>query len=84
LGGGAQFLLMDEPTEGVQPSIVELIARSLVEIARSVGIVLVEQNLDVVSHVGGEGYIMEKGAIAASGPVAELERSGLIDRHLGL
>jgi ABC-type branched-subunit amino acid transport system ATPase component len=84
LSGGAQFLLMDEPTEGIQPSLVELIARSLVDIGKSVGIVLVEQNLDVVSYVGGAGYIMEKGAMAASGSVEELERAGLIDRYLGL
>jgi urea transport system ATP-binding protein len=82
--GGAEFLLMDEPTEGVQPSIVESIAASLVEIGKSIGVLLVEQNLDVVSFVGGDNYIMEKGAIAAQGPFDDLERSGHIERYLGL
>jgi ABC-type branched-subunit amino acid transport system ATPase component len=82
--GGAEFLLMDEPTEGVQPSIVESIAASLVEIGKSIGVLLVEQNLDVVSFVGGDNYIMEKGAIAAQGPFEDLERSGHIERYLGL
>ena len=84
LASGARFLLMDEPTEGVQPSTVELIADSLSKIARQLGVLLVEQNLDVVAHVGGFGYIMEKGHVAAAGPVEELDANGDIDRYLGI
>jgi ABC-type branched-subunit amino acid transport system ATPase component len=82
--GGAEFLLMDEPTEGVQPSIVELIAESLARIATQFGVLLVEQNLDVIAHIGGFGYVMEKGHVAASGPVEELDRNGSLDRYLGI
>lgn len=82
--GGAEFLLMDEPTEGVQPNLVETIAEALVEIGRHVGILLVEQNLAVVMHMGGLAYIMEKGAVAAAGPVADLDRQGLIQRYLAV
>jgi ABC-type branched-subunit amino acid transport system ATPase component len=80
--GGAEFLLMDEPTEGVQPNLVETIAEAVKEISRHVGVLLVEQNLAVVMHLGGPAYIMEKGAVAAAGPVAELHRQGLIQRYL--
>jgi ABC-type branched-subunit amino acid transport system ATPase component len=84
LVGGAEFLLMDEPTEGVQPSMVELIAQALATIAERRGILLVEQNLDVISYLGGTGYVMEKGAIAASGSIEDLERSGRIDKYLSV
>jgi branched-chain amino acid transport system ATP-binding protein len=84
LAGGADFLLMDEPTEGVQPNVVEQIARALSEIGKLCGLLLVEQNLDVILYLGGTGYVMEKGAIAVSGTVEELERNGSIDRYLSV
>ena len=84
LVGGAEFLLMDEPTEGVQPNLVEVIAEALARIAKTRGILLVEQNLDVIQYLGGRGYIMEKGAIAADGSIDELERTGQIDHYLSV
>jgi ABC-type branched-subunit amino acid transport system ATPase component len=84
LAGGADFLLMDEPTEGVQPNVVEQIARALGEIGKLCGLLLVEQNLDVILYLGGTGYVMEKGAIAVSGTVEELERNGSINRYLSV
>jgi ABC-type branched-subunit amino acid transport system ATPase component len=44
----------------------------------------VEQNLDVIAYLGGTGYVMEKGAIAASGSIAELERDGHVEHYLSV
>ena len=69
------LLLLDEPTEGIQPSIVqeieELIAR--LRDRRDVGILLVEQFLDFALGVADYCYVMEKGAIVLEGPASDLD-----------
>ena len=63
-----KLLLLDEPTEGVQPSIVDEIEQILVRLNREHGIavLLAEQNLDFAASVTGRAYIMDKGRIAHS------------------
>lgn len=63
-----KFLLLDEPTEGVQPSIVDEIEQILARLNREHGIavLLAEQNLDFAASVTGRAYIMDKGRIAHS------------------
>ncbi|MFD0674831.1 urea ABC transporter ATP-binding subunit UrtE [Cohnella sp. GCM10027633] len=70
-----ELLLLDEPTEGIQPSIVEAI-QDVIRGIRDEGktaILLVEQSLDFVRSVGDRFYIMEKGTIVWHGGREELD-----------
>jgi len=80
------LILLDEPSEGIQPNIVQDIARIMVELNRATGvtIVLVEQNIDMIRAMAQRCYVMDKGRI-----VAELDRDALADgeamrRHLAV
>ena len=66
LAGGPRVLLLDEPSEGIQPSIVQEIGARIASIsrARGIGIVLVEQNIEFAAALARRVYVMEKGRIA--------------------
>ena len=72
-----QIMLLDEPTEGIQPSIVQEIDATLKRINREKGITLlvVEQKIDFAKQLAQKFFIMEKGAIAASGNTSDLTDS---------
>ena len=65
LVGNPALMLLDEPSEGIQPSIVQLICDVLRAIRRDLGttILFVEQNLDTILDVGERASVMEKGRI---------------------
>ena len=66
LAGGPKVLLLDEPSEGIQPSIVQEMEGKLASISRGRGlaIVLVEQNIEFAAALARRIYVMEKGRIA--------------------
>lgn len=78
-----RVLLLDEPTEGIQPNIIDLIGETLLKIKReaSIGILLVEQYVDFCLTVGDTFYIMDRGSIVAEGPIKALEQE-TVRRHL--
>ncbi|WP_227501483.1 urea ABC transporter ATP-binding subunit UrtE [Synechocystis sp. PCC 7509] len=78
-----QIMLLDEPTEGIQPSIVQEIDETLKRINREKGITLlvVEQKIDFAKQLAQKFFIMEKGAIAAKGNTSDLTDS-LVRRYL--
>ena len=78
-------LLLDEPTEGLQPSVVEEIDRIIRRIhsERNCSILLVEQNLFFVREVTQEFAIMENGQIVVSGDIAQLT-DDLVAAHLSV
>jgi urea transport system ATP-binding protein len=78
-----RILLLDEPTEGIQPNIIDLIGDTLVKIKQEgkISILLVEQYLDFCVGVGDSFYIMDRGAIVAGGPIANLNDE-MIKKHL--
>jgi urea transport system ATP-binding protein len=80
-----RLLLLDEPTEGIQPSIVQEIADLLQGLRqqRQTTILLVEQFLDFALSVADYCYIMEKGAIVLEGATKELEQ-GLVRDYLAV
>jgi urea transport system ATP-binding protein len=83
LVGDPKLLILDEPTEGIQPSIISLIGqvlRALKERSR-VAILLVEQYLEFVTKLADSYYVMEKGAIVLRGKSPELD-SELIKPYL--
>lgn len=66
--GNPALMILDEPSEGVQPSIVQLICEALKSFRSELGttIVFVEQNLDTILAIAERCYIMEKGTITRS------------------
>jgi ABC-type branched-subunit amino acid transport system ATPase component len=81
-----KLLLLDEPTEGLQPTIVQQLRELLPTIRDRFGVacLLVEQNLDFAFGVAERGYVLERGAIALSGTVDELRDHELIIEYLGV
>ena len=79
------LLLLDEPTEGIQPSIIQEIERAIRRLRDrgTVGILLVEQYLDFAQRLADAFAVMEKGEIVKRGPIAELTPE-VIKRHLAV
>jgi urea transport system ATP-binding protein len=65
--GNPSLMLLDEPSEGVQPNIVQMICDALKSIRKELGttILFVEQNLDTILAISERCYVMEKGRIVA-------------------
>ena len=81
-----KLLLLDEPSLGIAPQIIRLIARSLIEINRNDGItiVLVEQNSRMALALSSYAYVLETGRIALEGPSKDLVHDDHIKRlYLG-
>ena len=78
-----KLLILDEPTEGIQPSIIDQIGDSLVKIKTETGIsiLLVEQYLDFAQALADIFYIMDRGAIVAHGAIADLTDE-VVRQHL--
>jgi branched-chain amino acid transport system ATP-binding protein len=81
-----RLLLLDEPSLGLAPLIVREIFHIIVELRRrGVAILLVEQNARAALQIADYGYVLESGAIALSGPAAELAHDPrVIASYLGL
>ena len=80
------LLLLDEPSEGIQPSIVQEIARIVVELNRTTGltVVLVEQNIDMIRAMAQRCYVMDKGRTVAELTPAMLDDADVVRRHLAV
>lgn len=83
LVGDPKVLLLDEPTEGIQPNIIQLIGEVLQKLAtqRNMAIVLVEQYLDFVRDISNSFYVLNRGRVVANGPTAELS-ADVVTQHL--
>jgi len=69
--GKKKLLLLDEPLQGLAPSIVSDLLRSIVEIKKKCGILLVEQNVPKALEVSDKVYIMHEGKVVWSGEPSE-------------
>ena len=80
-----RVLLLDEPTEGIQPNIIQQIGEVLRELVteRNMTVVLVEQYLDFVREIGHDFYIMNRGQITADGETSDLTEE-LISNYLSV
>jgi ABC-type branched-subunit amino acid transport system ATPase component len=69
-----KLLVLDEPTEGVAPALIDRIedALRLLFAEMKIGVLLIEQNLDFAFALARRGYVMEKGQIVLAAPVEEL------------
>ncbi len=78
-----KVLILDEPTEGIQPSIIKDIGRALqfLRDEMKMTILLVEQYLDFCRELADSIYVMDRGEILHAGPASDLDRPD-IKRHL--
>jgi len=80
-----RLLLLDEPSMGLSPVLVETIFNTVIDISRSgTTILLVEQNAAMALQVASRGYVLESGTIALEATAAELRASDLVRKtYLG-
>ena len=72
--GNPRLILLDEPSEGLAPVIVEQMAKTILEFKREgLTVILSEQNLHFATLVADRAYVIEKGQIRYSGTMAELD-----------
>lgn len=86
LVGRPELLLLDEPSLGIQPSIVREIGESLIRLnhEESLSILLVEQNIGLISHIAQRAYAMDKGRIVASLSGGDLQSRDVLAEHLAI
>ena len=83
LAAGPKLLILDEPTEGIQPSIIKDIGRVIRMLAdqglngEKVAILLCEQYYDFAQELADEYLVMERGEVIARGPGSEMEAKGI-------
>ena len=75
-----RLLILDEPTEGIQPNVIKDIARVIALLAkeRGMGVILVEQYFDFARELADSISVMVRGEVALAGPVAELPRENVL------
>jgi len=86
LCGNPRLVLLDEPTEGIQPSIIEEIIETLLRLRDRSGltIILVEQNLDFIAALSQRVLVIQKGAITREIAPNDLKNSNLIGEFIGI
>ena len=86
LMGNPELLLLDEPSEGLAPLVVDTLRDKIAELkVQGLTILLAEQRVDFALALADRVYVLEKGAVRYSGPAAELrEDKALVDRLLAL
>ena len=88
LAAGPSLLILDEPTEGIQPSIIKDIGRVLRQLAdeglempsgkkQRMAVILVEQYYDFAEELADQYLVMERGEFIARGPGAEMQSKGI-------
>jgi urea transport system ATP-binding protein len=85
LAVGPKVLLLDEPTEGIQPNIVHEIGDTLLTLNKEFGITLLltEQHIKVARRLGDAFLMVDNGRVVATGAIDDLD-SALIQKHLAI
>jgi len=73
-----RVLLLDEPSLGLAPIVVDTIFDSLMEQLSDLAVVLVEQNVEIGLHHATQGMVLENGQVALAGPAAELRSNDAV------
>jgi urea ABC transporter ATP-binding protein UrtE len=86
LNGDPALLLLDEPSDGVQPSIVQEIGDFLLKLVaeRAIAILIVEQNIDLIQSVAGRAFVMDKGRFVAELDRARIQDTQTLSHHLSI
>jgi branched-chain amino acid transport system ATP-binding protein len=80
--GNPKLLLLDEPTEGVWIGVIEEITERLIELAKDIAVVIVEQHLDLALHVASYAYVLDRGRIALEGSAESVRDDPELLRYL--
>ena len=75
--------MLDEPTEGIQPSVVKSIEGAIASLKGRVAILLVEQYYDFARTLADRYTVLERGAVAAEGAGADMDRDH-VSRYLSI
>ncbi|WP_136661610.1 amidase [Nitratireductor sp. XY-223] len=80
-----EFLLLDEPTEGIQPSIIEEMSETLDDLRkkRGLSVLLVEQNFDFIADLSDRVVVLERGRLTGELSKQDLTDRAKVDRFLG-
>jgi urea ABC transporter ATP-binding protein UrtE len=86
LVAGPDLLLLDEPSDGVQPSIVHDIGNFIVRLVeeRPLGVLIVEQNIELMQRAAHRAYVMDKGRVVATLGKNELLNTELLASYLAV
>lgn len=85
LVGDKDLILLDEPTEGLAPQIIENITRTIKQMSNDITILLVEQNYQVARDICEKYYILDQGEIVSKGSMESLDgKKQLKQRYLGV
>lgn len=86
LAGNPSLLLLDEPSEGVQPNIVELMGEIVKQISQEMNltVLMVEQHMGLMQQISQRAYVMNKGIITHSLDQKELSDSQAIQQYLSI
>lgn len=86
LTGHPRIMLLDEPTEGIQPSIIKSISGIIRELNsnKGIAILLVEQNVDFALNLSTRGYILEKGKVVCEGSVDSIKEDSIVKNYLAV
>ncbi len=86
LCGGPRVVLLDEPTEGIQPSIVESITETLLHLktARGLTMVLVEQNLEFVTALSDRVLVLQRGVVVLELDAKRLGEAEIVNQIVGI
>ncbi len=81
-----KLILLDEPSDGIMPTLVEQIAATLGEINRREGttIVIVEQNLPMIFSIAEYCIVFEKGKLVAEGTCEKIQKSEILQEYLAI
>jgi urea transport system ATP-binding protein len=81
-----RLILLDEPTEGIQPSIIDQIGELVLELSQAHGltVVVVEQNLDFVADLASRVLIIQKGAMVRELEPAQLLEADIVEEFVGM
>ncbi|RTM13584.1 MAG: ATP-binding cassette domain-containing protein, partial [Bradyrhizobiaceae bacterium] len=80
--GDPKLLLLDEPTEGVWIGVIEEITERLIELAKSIAVIIVEQHLDLALRVADYAYVLDRGRVALQGEAGEVRGNPELMRYL--
>ena len=72
LSGHVRVLLLDEPFEGLAPTVIEELFEAFDRLRQELSIVIVEHNLDLVLALADQAYVLERGSVVHHGPAAAL------------
>jgi branched-chain amino acid transport system ATP-binding protein len=84
--GNPDLVLLDEPSEGIQPSIVQQISENFTKLNAEIGltVLFVEQNVDMIMSMAQRCYVMDKGAIVDQVAPRDLVDERILRKYLAI